>query len=108
MQGTNNKIVQQIDIMPSVLELTNYNKKYFTFGKSMINGEDWAVCYRSGKYQLITNNGILINSDEKYQQFSDWQLKNEKQVNAYDKKILKAVKQSFNNSMIYNKMNYEN
>ena len=108
IQGTNNKIVQQIDIMPSVLELTNYNKKYFTFGKSMINGEDWAVCYRSGKYQLITNNGILINSDEKYQQFSDWQLNNEKQVNAYDKKILKAVKQSFNNSMIYNKMNYEN
>ena len=108
MQGINNKIVQQIDIMPSILELTNYNKKYFTFGKSMINGEDWAVCYRSGKYQLITNNGILINSDEKYQQFSDWQLNNEKQVNAYDKKILKAVKQSFNNSMIYNKMNYEN
>ena len=61
MQGTNNKIVQQIDIMPSILELTNYNKKYFTFGKSMINGADWAVCYRSGKYQLITNNGILIN-----------------------------------------------
>mgnify|MGYP001235338805 FL=1 len=108
MQGTNNKIVQQIDIMPSILELTNYNKKYFTFGKSMINGADWAVCYRSGKYQLITNNGILINSDEKYQQFSDWQLKNEKQINAYDKKMLKAIKQSFNNSMIYNKMNYEN
>lgn len=108
IQGTNNKIVQQIDIMPSILELTNYNKKYFTFGKSMINGADWAVCYRSGKYQLITNNGILINSDEKYQQFSDWQLNNEKQVNAYDKKILKAIKQSFNNSMIYNKMNYEN
>ena len=66
------------------------------------------MCYRSDKYQLITNNGILINSDEKYQQFSDWQLNNEKQVNAYDKKILKAIKQSFNNSMIYNKMNYEN
>ena len=108
MQGTNNKIVQQIDIMPSILDLTNYNKKYFTFGKSMINGADWAVCYRSGKYQLITNNGILINSDEKYQQFSDWQLNNEKQVNIYDKKILKAIKQSFNNSMINNKMNYEN
>ncbi|GIS07963.1 MAG: hypothetical protein CM15mP112_00750 [Flavobacteriales bacterium] len=26
MQGINNKIVQQIDIMPSILELTNYNK----------------------------------------------------------------------------------
>tara|TARA_Y100001933_G_scaffold40405_1_gene36957 strand:- start:1246 stop:3078 length:1833 start_codon:yes stop_codon:yes gene_type:complete len=108
MRGTNNKIVQQIDIMPSILELTNHNKKYFTFGKSMIDGADWAVCYRSSKYQLITKNGILINSNEKYQQFSDWQLNNEKQVNAYDKKILKAIKQSFNNSMIYNKMNYEN
>jgi phosphoglycerol transferase MdoB-like AlkP superfamily enzyme len=108
MQGTNNKIVQQIDIMPSILEIINFNKKYFTFGKSMINGSDWAVCYRSGKYQLISNNGILINSDEKYQQFSDWQLNNEKEVNAYDKNILKAIKQTYNNSMIDNKMNYEN
>ena len=108
MQGTNNKIVQQIDIMPSILEIINFNKKYFTFGKSMINGSDWAICYRSGKYQLISNNGILINSDEKYQQFSDWQLNNEKEVNAYDKNILKAIKQTFNNSMIDNKMNYEN
>ena len=108
MQGINNKIVQQIDIMPSILEIINFNKKYFTFGKSMINGSDWAICYRSGKYQLISNNGILINSDEKYQQFSDWQLNNEKEVNAYDKNILKAIKQTFNNSMIDNKMNYEN
>tara|TARA_B100000900_G_scaffold264703_1_gene225842 strand:- start:1181 stop:3013 length:1833 start_codon:yes stop_codon:yes gene_type:complete len=108
MQGTNNKIVQQIDIMPSILEIINFNKKYFTFGKSMINGSDWAICYRSGKYQLISNNGILINSDEKYQQFSDWQMNNEKEVNAYDKNVLKAIKQTYNNSMIDNKMNYEN
>ena len=108
IRGHNNTIVQQIDIMPTVLEIINYNKNYFAFGKSMFNNKGWAINKIENKYHLITNNGILSNKNEEYITFKNWQLSTKINSNKEDIKLLKAIKQSYNQRMIQNKISYEN
>lgn len=101
-------IVQQIDILPTTLELLGYNKPFFSFGKSMLSDESWALSYLQNNYSFITNNGILVNKEEYYQLFEDWNLTKEIPVKREDLIKLKAIKQSYNQRMINNKIRYEN
>ncbi len=107
LQGINNNIVQHIDIMPTVLELINYNDSYFAFGKSMFT-ESWAVNFLQNKYRLITDSLIIINKEEKYEFFSDWNTSIKKKEDYKYTLLLKAIKQNYNNRMINNQLLYEN
>ena len=104
----NKNIVQQIDIMPTILEIVNYNKPFFSFGKSMFSEKNWAISFLQNKYRFITNNGIIINQEEKYNSFSDWEELERNNPNIYDVKLLKAIKQDFNYRMTNNNLEYEN
>ena len=56
------KIAQQIDILPTVLGMLNYQKPYFGFGIDVLNtpAEDtWAVNYMNGIYQYVKHNHVL-------------------------------------------------
>ncbi len=49
-------VAQQIDIMPTMLSLTGYNKPYMAFGQDLTKTNDeatWAVSYNNGIYQLV-------------------------------------------------------
>jgi hypothetical protein len=108
LQGVNKNVVQQIDIMPTVLDLLNYNKGFFAFGKSMLTSESWALSYLANKYYFISENGFLINKGEDYQLFKDWDLTKKLEVKEEDIRKLKAIKQQYNKAMIENKLLYEN
>ena len=108
LQGKRKNIVQQIDIMPTILELLGYNKPFFAFGKSMFSDESWALSFLQNEYSFITENGILLNKSEKYKMYSDWELKQVKEVNKTELKQLQAIKQSYNQRMINNRLLYEN
>ena len=109
LQGKENKIVQQIDIMPTILELLGYNKPFLSFGKSMLSKEDWAINYLQNRYCFITSNAIMINKKEEYKSYLDWKLQKLHSVEfKEDIRLLKAIKQSYNQRMIYNKIRYEN
>ncbi len=57
-----NKIVQQIDILPTVMGLLHYPKPYFGFGIDVLNtpAEDtWAVNYLNGIYQYVKHGYVL-------------------------------------------------
>ena len=61
------KIAQQIDIMPTVLGLLGYQKPYLAFGIDVLNtpAEDtWAVNYLNGVYQYVKH-GEVIQFDGK-------------------------------------------
>ena len=107
LQGINNNIVQHIDIMPTVLEIINYPKSYFTFGKSMFK-ESWAVSFLQNKYRLITDSLIIVNQQETYDFFSDWNTSIKNKENNKYTLLLKAIKQNYNNRMINNQLLYEN
>jgi phosphoglycerol transferase MdoB-like AlkP superfamily enzyme len=57
-----NKIAQQIDILPTVLGLLNYQKPYFAFGIDVLRtpaDETWAVNYLNGIYQYVRQGHLL-------------------------------------------------
>ena len=106
--GENNTIVQQIDIMPTILEEIGYTKPYLAFGKSMFSKENWAISKLSNYYRFITPNGIINNKLENYSTFSDWSLNKKTTKNTKTIRLLKAIKQDYNFRMKNNKLKYEN
>ncbi len=56
------KIAQQIDILPTIMGRLHYPKSYFAFGIDVLNtpAEDtWAVNYLNGIYQYVKYNHVL-------------------------------------------------
>ena len=56
------KIAQQIDILPTVLGMLHYPKPYFGFGIDVLNTpkeDTWAVNYLNGIYQYVKDGYVL-------------------------------------------------
>ena len=56
------KIAQQIDILPTVMGMLHYQKPYFAFGIDLLNTpkeDTWAVNYLNGIYQYVKNGHVL-------------------------------------------------
>ena len=56
------KVAQQIDILPTILGLLGYQKPYFGFGIDVLNTpaeETWAVNYLNGIYQYVKYGYVL-------------------------------------------------
>lgn len=60
--GVEDKVAQQIDILPTLLTLLGYPHPYVAFGIDVLNTpaeQTWAVNYLSGTYQLVQNGYVL-------------------------------------------------
>ena len=60
--GMDDKVAQQIDILPTIMSLLGYPRPYVAFGIDVINTpaeQTWAVNYLSGTYQLVQNGYVL-------------------------------------------------
>jgi len=108
MVGENNSVVQQIDIMPTILEEVAYTKPYLAFGKSLFSGESWAISKLYSNYRFVTDQGIINNKREDYPTFNDWNLKEISSTENPKNKLLKAIKQDYNSRMKNNNLKYEN
>ena len=56
------KIAQQIDILPTLMGMLHYDKPYFAFGIDLFNTEaedTWAVNYLNGIYQYVKHGHVL-------------------------------------------------
>ena len=56
------KIAQQIDILPTLMGMLNYPKPYFGFGIDVLNTkkeDTWAVNYLNGIYQYVKHGYVL-------------------------------------------------
>jgi len=104
---TDSSIIQQIDIMPTIFEMINYNKNFFAFGKSMFSKQKWAINKLYNQYRLMTPNGIIIEKNEGYKTYSDKSMKNKIDNIEEDIQLLKSIKQSYNQRMLNNKLQYE-
>ncbi len=111
LQGLNDyTIVQQTDILPSIMDYLNYPKPLVCFGNSVFDkkSERFAVNYISGIYQIIKDDYSLQFDGEKT--ISLFDIKTDKLLknNLIDKRdntvlklenILKAIIQSYNKRM---------
>lgn len=104
LKGNTKTISQHTDIMPSILDIINYDKEFFSFGKSIFDNRSWAVSFLKGQYLFISDQNYLLNREEKYSSFTDKALKNKSETSDSLKLLLQSVKQDFNNRMIKNQM----
>ena len=113
--GLNHRFAQQIDIMPSILDLLNYGEKFNSFGQSIFSevAEGYSISFMNNIYQLVSENRVLEFDGENfvgcYDFKSDQLLKNN--ILAKDstdllplKNMFRAFIQSYNYSLINNKL----
>lgn len=113
-----NHLTQQIDIMPSILDYLKYNKPYFAFGNSVFDSvPDYFMTYYSGWFDYMEGDYILSfdgqKSSELYNYTNDSLLTNnivtlDTLVKNNMEKRLKAIIQTYQQSLINNKMTAEN
>lgn len=115
LQGASDNIVQQIDIMPTVLNYLNYDEPYFAFGFDAFseNSSNFMVNNNGSSYLFVQGNYLLISDIDRsiglYNISNDPMLKENKvgaslQVQDSLEKHLKAFIQQYNNRMINNEL----
>jgi phosphoglycerol transferase MdoB-like AlkP superfamily enzyme len=115
IKGIREEVVQQTDIMPTILDILNYDRKYVAFGKSIMDTvpKRFSVSYIDNNYQLIVGNyAYQWNGQEPVSLFNYFNdplleqqlLHSDPQVAAGMENYLKAIIQQFNNRMIDNKL----
>ncbi|MBB2144205.1 sulfatase-like hydrolase/transferase [Pedobacter sp. LMG 31464] len=111
LKGKTDKLIQQADIMPTVLNYLNYDKPYFAFGfdafstknnNFVVNNNDGSFSFYQGDYLLI-NDGLKSNAlfNLKTDRLTKNNLVNKApEVQNSMEKYLKAFIQQYNNRMI--------
>jgi phosphoglycerol transferase MdoB-like AlkP superfamily enzyme len=115
LKGINKMITQQIDIMPSILDYLNYDKRFIAFGESVFDStaSHFAINYVNETYQLIYKNYSFIfdgtSGVSLYNLSSDSMMSKNILANAPELKkeiepMAKAIIQSYNHRLIKNNM----
>jgi len=114
------KIIQHIDIMPSILSYLDYNKPFISLGNDIFNNDNgFAINYNNG-YQMIIDERLVIYSEIEeeitkiFNYTNDLSLKhniiddiNNVKITQYKNKMQSFI-QTYNNRMIDNKFSFEN
>jgi len=114
------KIIQHIDIMPSILSYLDYNKPFISLGNDIFNNDNgFAINYNNG-YQMIIDERLVIYSEIEeeitkiFNYTNDLSLKhniiddiNNVKITQYKNKMQSFI-QTYNNRMIDNKFSLEN
>ncbi|MBS1637193.1 MAG: sulfatase-like hydrolase/transferase [Bacteroidetes bacterium] len=112
LKGTAGQCVQQIDIMPGILDYLNYDRPYFSFGKSLFDTKHPCIYYNNGNFYVVHDSLFYsINSfkaDYVVNYYRDSLIQNTiKGKNPvedfYTEQYTKAFVQTYNNAIIRNK-----
>ncbi len=114
LKGIRHELIQQTDIMPTILGILNYDKKYFSFGFDAFNEKNrFVVNYAWDAYQLFQNDLMLQFQNGKvkalYNFKTDRLLKHDlkdiyKDTTKQMEILVKAFAQQYCNRMIDNKL----
>jgi phosphoglycerol transferase MdoB-like AlkP superfamily enzyme len=117
LKGKTDRLIQQADIMPTVLNYLNYDKPYFAFGFDAFSNKNnnFVVNNNNGSFSIYMGDYLLENDGEKSTSLIN--LKTDRltkrnllgKVNEVQKDMenhLKAFIQQYNNRMINNQLTY--
>jgi phosphoglycerol transferase MdoB-like AlkP superfamily enzyme len=117
LKGADNRLAQQIDIMPTVLNYLNYPYPYIAFGNNLFdpNSRRFAINYIEESYQFLSGDYVFHLTDDKltsvYNRKEDPQLRKNLLGTidlTEDEQLMKAIVQQFNNRMADNRLVVEN
>ncbi len=119
LKGVSDKLVQQIDIMPTVLNYLQYDKPYFSFGFDAFapDRNNFVVSNIGNIYNFFMGDYFMTYGDKevksvynlKADKFLEHDLKGkDPQVQDSLMKHLESFMQQYNNRMIHNKLVAEN
>lgn len=111
-KGVNQQLMQQIDILPSLMDTIGYNEPFFAFGKSVFSSKEnnYALYYETGNHYLISDSLFIAYNQFKPVQTIAFRSDSTLQINlnktSTDKEdlYLKSFLQVYNSSIIQNKM----
>ncbi|WP_281234382.1 LTA synthase family protein [Flavobacterium gelatinilyticum] len=112
-KGVDERIFQQVDIMPSVLDYLHINTDVVSFGKSYKSKQNFAVHYLQGTYYYINNDYYMAFANNEAIGFYNWKkdpllkhnlMHTETKLVKESEKFLKAYIQSFNNRVLDNEL----
>lgn len=117
LKGVSDKLVQQIDILPTVLNYLNYPKPYFAFGFDAFerDNNNFVVNNIGGIYNLFQGDYYMTHDGEKAtsiynlreDKFLKKDLLNHNAVKDSLERTLQAFVQRYNYAMIHNKLTVE-
>ncbi|MBP7497252.1 MAG: sulfatase-like hydrolase/transferase [Bacteroidales bacterium] len=119
LQGTDETICQQIDIMPSLLDYINYPKPYFAFGNSLFNQKKnkFAISFFNDNYLFFIDDYLIVfdgtGCRELYNYNKDLLIKHNLIKSHYEiikkyENYIKAIIQTYNNSILHNQTSIKN
>lgn len=81
LSGNSTKTVQQIDILPTVLDYLNYDNRFYSFGQSMFSNKNNPIVFYSSPNFYIVKDSVIYNVldykiSEHYNYIVDSALKN--------------------------------
>jgi phosphoglycerol transferase MdoB-like AlkP superfamily enzyme len=113
LNGLSTKLIQQIDIMPSVLDYIGYNKPFFAFGNSVFGNQpsNYSIHFNSGNYYLTNDSMYYVFNNLKLEQVFNYKKDSLLTRNLFDSNekyrkqedYLKAYVQFYNKTIINNK-----
>ena len=111
--GSSEKIAQQIDILPTIMDYINYPDSFIAFGRSLLNEntQNYAISFNSGIFQFTNSENAVLFDGQKVigiyknpiDYFTDKKLKNTEFVKR-DIDLLHAIIQTYNNKMVNNQL----
>lgn len=117
LAGRNSSVTQQIDILPTSLDLIGYNKEFHSFGKSALDsGPGSCVNYISNVYQYFKGDYVLQYGDDKSLGLFNIRKDSSLLINRMDfewkrkeamERELRFTIQSYNQKMIDNELDVE-
>jgi phosphoglycerol transferase MdoB-like AlkP superfamily enzyme len=107
-----NTIFQQIDIMPTVLDLVNIQANYYSIGNSFFSKQPReAITYLEGSYYYFRDKKLVVYSNDKIISLFDFTIKTKNPKNLLPAQKqeaekmamrLKAIIQRYNHDLIHN------
>ncbi|HBK82334.1 MAG TPA: sulfatase, partial [Flavobacterium sp.] len=113
LKGKSLKNMQQIDIMPSIIDLLQIKTSMVTYGKSYLSDKDFVVYYLDNIYHYIEGDYYLAFDGKKALALYDFKkdelmktnlIVTNKEKTKTMERFIKAYVQSFNERMVSNKL----
>jgi phosphoglycerol transferase MdoB-like AlkP superfamily enzyme len=115
LSGFGDKTVQQLDIMPSILDYIGYPHQYISFGSSVFDSENipYALSFLNNSYLFVRNHKAMIVGENKITSYFDLVKDPDQKINLVEKgnvpkdnslSFLRAIIQQYNNRVIHNQL----